>query len=119
MCCSWPSCGSGFAAAASGLRSGSMFPAVGGPGLPDEATDGDDRIGEVEVGVDHACAAFVAALEPVEAVVPGVGALEVPTTAGLHRHLLALVRDLAVLICNSRRVGDDCVVRAESISTGA
>jgi hypothetical protein len=44
---------------------------VGGPGLSDEATDGDDRIGEVEVGVDHAFAAFVAALEPVEAVVPG------------------------------------------------
>jgi hypothetical protein len=44
---------------------------VGRPGLPDKATHSDDRIGEVEVGVDHAFAAFVAALEPVEAVVPG------------------------------------------------
>ena len=69
---------------------------MGRPGLPDKATDSDDRIGEVEVGVDHAFAAFVAALEPVEAVVPGVGALDVPPPAGLDRRLLALVRDLAV-----------------------
>ena len=43
---------------------------MGGPGLSDEATDGDDRVGEVEVGVDHAFAAFVAALDSVEPVVP-------------------------------------------------
>ena len=40
-------------------------------------------------------AALVAAREPVEAVVPGVGALDVPPLAGLDRRLLALVRDFA------------------------
>jgi hypothetical protein len=36
------------------------------------ATDGDDRVGEVEERLDHDVASFVAALQPVEAVVPGV-----------------------------------------------
>src|SRR5215207_5092920 len=33
---------------------------------PDKATDGDDRVGEVEERADHLLVAFVAALEPVE-----------------------------------------------------
>ena len=42
---------------------------MGDPRPADEATHGDDRIGEVEERVDHLLAAFVA-LEPVERVVP-------------------------------------------------
>src|SRR3954454_2998470 len=68
---------------------------MGGPGPPDQATHGDDRVGQVEEGVDHALAAFVAALQPVEAVVPGVRALDMPTAGGLDRRFLPLVRDLA------------------------
>jgi hypothetical protein len=67
---------------------------VGDPCPADEATDGDDRVGEVEERVDHLLAALVAALQPVERVVPGVGPLDVPTSAGLDRCLLALVCDL-------------------------
>jgi hypothetical protein len=51
--------------------------------LADHATDGDDGVGEVEVGVDDGFAAFVAALEPVEGVVPGVGSFDLPALAGL------------------------------------
>src|SRR5215203_3300943 len=61
---------------------GSGFPAVGDPRPADEATDGDDGVGEVEERVDHLLPAFVAALQPVERVVPGIGALDVPTLAG-------------------------------------
>jgi hypothetical protein len=50
---------------------GSGFPAVGDPRPADEATDGDDGVGEVEERVDHLLPAFVAALQPVERVVPG------------------------------------------------
>src|SRR5215207_9155667 len=63
-----------------GRAYGSGVPAVRDPGLADEATDGDDRVCEVEERVDYGLAAFVAALEPVEGVVPGVGALDVPAT---------------------------------------
>lgn len=51
---------------------GSGVPSAGGPCLADQGTDGDDRVGEVEERVDDVFAAFVAALQPVEAVVPGV-----------------------------------------------
>jgi hypothetical protein len=44
---------------------------VGDPCPADEATDGDDGVGEVEERVDHLLPAFVAALQPVERVVPG------------------------------------------------
>jgi hypothetical protein len=40
--------------------------------LADEATNGGDGVGEVEEGVDDFLAALVAALQPVEGVVPGV-----------------------------------------------
>jgi len=43
--------------------------------LADEATDGGDGVGEVEEGVDDFLAALVAALQPVEVVVPGVSPL--------------------------------------------
>ena len=62
---------------------GSCVPPVEGPGLPDEATHGDDRVGEVEEGVDHVFLAFVAALQPVERVVPGIRALDMPALGGL------------------------------------
>jgi hypothetical protein len=80
---------------------GSGFPAGGDPRPADEAMDGDDGVGEVEERVDHLLPAFVAALQPVERVVPGIGALDVPTLAGqrwpagLDRCLLALAGDLA------------------------
>jgi hypothetical protein len=51
---------------------GPGVPAVGGPCLPDQATDGDDRVGEAEERVDDLLAPLVAALQPVEGVVPGV-----------------------------------------------
>jgi hypothetical protein len=69
---------------------------VGGPGSADQATDGGDRIGQVEEGVDGSGAAFVAAGEPVEGVLPGARALDVPPPAGLDRRLLALWRDALV-----------------------
>jgi hypothetical protein len=71
-------------------------PAVEGPGFADEGTQGDVRVGEAEVGVDDVFAAFVAALQAVEDVVPGVRALDVPAAAGLDRCFLALVGDLVV-----------------------
>ena len=53
---------------------------MGDPGLVDEATHGDDRVGQVEERVDYRFAAFIAALEPVERVVPGVRPLDNPTS---------------------------------------
>jgi hypothetical protein len=61
----------------------------------DGPADGDDGVGEVEERVDDGFAALVAVLEAVEAVVPGVGALDVPALPGLDRGLAALVRDFA------------------------
>src|SRR3981189_3266006 len=69
---------------------------MSGPGLSDEATQGDDGVGEVEEGVDDDRSPFVATLQPVEAVVPRVGALHMPALPGLDRCLLAFVSDLAV-----------------------
>src|SRR4051812_1955680 len=48
--------------------SGAGAPAVGDPCPADQAADGDDRVGKVKEGADHAGAAFVAAGEPVEGV---------------------------------------------------
>jgi hypothetical protein len=64
---------------------GPGVPSVGGPCLADWAADGDDRVSEVEERVDDLLAAFVAALQPVEGVVPGVGPLDVPALPGLDR----------------------------------
>src|ERR1017187_6532348 len=50
---------------------GPGVPSLGGPGLADEATDGNDRVGEVEEGVDDVLVPFVAALQAVEGVAPG------------------------------------------------
>jgi hypothetical protein len=69
---------------------GAGVPSVKGPCLADEAADGDDGVGEVEERVDDGFAALVAALEAVEAVVPGVGPLNVPALPGLDRALLPL-----------------------------
>ena len=70
-------------------------PSVEGPGLPDEATYGDDRVGEVEEGVDHVFFAFVAALQPVEGVVPGIRAFDVPPVGGLDGGFDDFAGDLA------------------------
>src|SRR5205085_12672598 len=75
---------------------GSGVPAVEGPGFADQATYGDDRVGKVEECVDDEFAAFVAALQAVEGVVPGVGALDMPALAGLDGRFLALAGDLSV-----------------------
>lgn len=58
-----------------------VVPSVKGPCIPDEATDGDDRVGEVKVGVDDSGAAFMATSQAIERVVPGICALDVPTPA--------------------------------------
>ena len=67
-------------------------PPVTGPCLADKATDGDDRVGQVEECVDHVLAPLVAPLEPAEGVVPGagVGPLDMAALAGLDRCLAAL-----------------------------
>jgi hypothetical protein len=48
------------------------------------------------VGVGDGFAAFVAAAEPVEGVVPGVGAFYLPASAGFDGCFVALVGDLAM-----------------------
>ncbi|WP_145775609.1 hypothetical protein [Micromonospora olivasterospora] len=48
--------------AASWSAGGAGVPPVQEPCLTDEATDGDDGIGEIEVSVGHVFFAFVAAL---------------------------------------------------------
>src|SRR6266571_8318930 len=74
-------------------RSG--VPPVRGPGPTNQATHGDDRVGEVEERVDDQLATFVAALQPVERVFPGVCAFDVPPLTGLNRGLITFVCDLA------------------------
>lgn len=71
-------------------------PTVGRPCLADQATYGDDGVGEVEEGVDDGGPALVAAGEAVEGVLRGTGALHVPPPTFLDRRLLAFVRDAAV-----------------------
>lgn len=66
------------------------------PCTADEATDGDDRVGEVEEGFNDAASSFVAACQSVEGVLPGVGAFDMPSPGGLDRCPGPLVRDLAV-----------------------
>jgi hypothetical protein len=73
-----------------------FVPAVSRPCLPDQATHGGDRVGEVEEGVDDGGTPLVAAGEPVEGVLPGVGALHGSTPTGLDRCLLTFVRDAGV-----------------------
>src|SRR5277367_1995343 len=72
---------------------GSAVPSVGDPCLPDQATDGDDRVGEVEERVDDVLVSLVAALQSVEAVVPGVGPFDVPSLPGLDRGFVAFAGD--------------------------
>src|SRR2546430_1295578 len=69
-------------------------PPVGDPCLPDEATDGDDGVGEVEERVDDFLAPLVAALEAVEGVMPGVRPLDVPALSRLDGGLVAFTGDL-------------------------
>src|SRR5437764_14634701 len=71
-----------------------VVPPVEGPCLADEPADCDDRVGEVEERVDDVFVTFVAALQPVEGVVPGVGPLDVPALPGLDRGLVALMGDV-------------------------
>src|SRR5690348_5465465 len=69
-------------------------PPVEGPCLADEPADCDDCVGEVEERVDDVFVAFVAALQPVEGVVPGVCPLDGPALSGLDRGLFALMGDV-------------------------
>ena len=75
---------------------GAGVASVEGPSFPDQASDGDDRVGEIEEGVDVDRSPFVAALELVDAGVPWVGAVQVPALPGLDRRFVACVGDLAV-----------------------
>ena len=52
---------------------GSSVPAMADPGPPNQATNGDDRVGEVEECVDDDRVAFVAAGQAGEGVLPSVG----------------------------------------------
>src|ERR1700745_3605396 len=94
----WTSCSLSLEAARIGGLSWApgrtAVPPVEGPCLADEATVGDDGVGEVEEGVDDVLVAFIAALEAVEVVVPGVGALDGPALPGLDGRLLALAGHL-------------------------
>lgn len=73
-----------------------FVPAVGGPCPSDQAAHGDDRVGEVEEGIDDVDLALVAPGNAVKGVLPGVGAFDIPTLARLDRCLLAPVCDAAV-----------------------
>src|SRR2546430_340263 len=68
-------------------------PPVSDPCLANQATDGDDGVGKVEERVDDVLVALVAALQPAEGVVPGIGPLDVPALPGLDRGLVALAGD--------------------------
>jgi transposase IS116/IS110/IS902 family protein len=61
---------------------------------PPAPAPGHHRITAVEEGVDDVLLAFVAALQLVEGVVPGVRPFDVPSLPGLDRGLVALVGDL-------------------------
>jgi hypothetical protein len=74
-----------------------VLPAVGDPGAPDEVTDGDDGVGEVDERLDDCGPSFVAAGQASEGVVPGVGPLNMPALGGLNRGVRALVGDVAGL----------------------
>src|ERR1700745_1862287 len=93
----WTSCSLSLEAARIGGLSWApgrtAVPPVEGPCLADEATDGDDGVGEVEEGVDDILVAFVAALEAVEVVVPGVGAVDVAPLPGVSGGLAAFTGD--------------------------
>jgi hypothetical protein len=60
------------------------YPPVCYPCLADQATDCDDGIGEVEERVDHLFPPSVAALQPVEGIVPGVAPLDGPAPRRPH-----------------------------------
>src|ERR1700756_5655299 len=74
---------------------GPGIPAVERPCLADQATHGDDRVGQVEKRVDDLLAPLVAALQPVEGVVPGVRPLNMPALPGLDGGLVSLMGYLA------------------------
>ncbi len=69
----------------SGSSGGAGVPAVGGPGLPEQAAGDDDGVGQGDEGVDDAVVSFGADGELLESsVVPGVGALDDPAGSGLQ-----------------------------------
>ena len=87
---------------------GTGVPAVSRPCPSDQATHGDDGVGEVEECVDDGGAPFVAAGEPVEGVLPGVGAFDVRTPAGLDGRLLAFMRDAAAQAAFAEQPANPC-----------
>ena len=60
----------------------------------DQATYRDDRICQIEEGVDHVLAPPVASLQPAEGVMPGVGAFDWPALPA-RMGAFSLRRDLA------------------------
>lgn len=69
----------------SGASFGLFVPSVGGPDLPDEATQDDDGVGQGDEGLEHAGAAFGTDQQFAKApVVPGVGTFDDPAGAGLQ-----------------------------------
>jgi predicted helicase len=69
----------------SGSSGGAGVPAVGGPGLPEQAAGDDNGVGQGDEGVDDAVVSFGADGELLESsVVPGVGALDDPAGSGLQ-----------------------------------
>jgi len=63
----------------------SGVPSVEGPGASEQSADEDDGVGEGDVEVGDDLAAFGAAGEFVEGVVPRVGAFDRPAFGGLDR----------------------------------
>src|SRR5699024_10788099 len=77
------------------VNSGSIVPTVGDPGLADQASDDDDRVGEGDECVVDASSAFGADQEFFEAAgVSGVRAFLYSAVAGLQR--FALGADLPI-----------------------
>ncbi len=93
-----------------GASGGSGVPPVVGPGDADEATQRDDRVGQADESIDHALAAFVAALQPVERVDPRMRAFHDPALPGLDRRGCALDGDTRVQVA----VGQQLRVTPES-----
>lgn len=74
---------------------------MSGPGLTDQATHGDDRVGEVEERLDDDLAAFVAALQPVEAAAgphPGQARRTRPAARRHHRAPRLRLHDTAAAV---------------------
>src|SRR4029450_10454069 len=82
----------------SGAASGTAVPAIAGPGLADQPTRRDDRVGQRQPELHRRGVALGAPAQVAGPVAPGVGALHRPPAGGLDRRWGAHVGDLAVEI---------------------